>query len=62
MNDKDGGQGQAQIEGRAGEIIQATPPREVFPADDFLEDEADDAPAEVVEGGGGGGCAPRRRR
>lgn len=45
---------QAEVEPRGREEVEAAPPREVALADEVLEEEADDAPGQVVERGGRG--------
>lgn len=39
----------AQIQSTARQVIQARPPAEIALANDFLEDEANDSPGQVVE-------------
>lgn len=63
--DEERSQRQAQIQARRRQKVQAAPPSEVALLDPELEDEADDAPGEVVEGGGGrdgAGAAEEQRR
>lgn len=47
--DDQGAQGQAQVQGGGCQEVQPAPPAKVVFAHPVLEDEADDAPAQVVE-------------
>lgn len=62
--DDEGAEGEAEVQARRGEEVEAAPPAEVPVPDPVLEDEADDAPREVVEGRGrrdGAGAAKDER-
>lgn len=50
--DDKGAQRKAEVETGAGQEVQAAPPAEVALLDQVLEQEADDAPRQIVEGRG----------
>ena len=53
-DDDDGADGQADVQAGRGQVIEAQPPAAVLAAEEGVEEEADGAPAEVVERGGRG--------
>lgn len=55
--DEERGQGEAEVKRRRGEEVEPRPPPKVPLLDPELEDEAHDAPGEVVEGRGRGNGA-----